>query len=91
MIPMVSQANWLGFTITAGLFAVAGLVLFTVWEWRGIQQKEPYTKYLRTWFRKHRWFAVVFTLLCLFIFFGIAWLFYHVTFECAVDGGGIGC
>lgn len=90
MITLVSQTWWLVFSLVSAVLAVAAIALFSVTEWRGIQTGEPYTKYLRTWFRQHKWFAILFVLLMMVLFFGSAWLFYHVTFECDISGG-IGC
>ena len=92
LLPLISQGAWLGFTIAAGLLAyLVAVPLFANWERKGIGTGEPYTKYLRTWTRKHPWFAVFWYLSMAIIIIGGIWLVYHVGPECLVKPNGIGC
>ena len=91
LLPMLSEGFWLVFTAIALFAALAGAFAFPYPEWKGVETGEPYTKYLRTWWRTRPWFAVLWTLLMLVVIIGGVWLLYHVTVECLVKPGGIGC
>lgn len=83
---------WAAFTaVSLALAYLVAVPLFAAWEWRGLLAGEPYTRYLRSWTRRHRWFAVLWYASMALVVLGGLWLVWHIGPECAVNPASIGC